>query len=440
MTSLSNRSKRFIGVLVVATMATAGFDRFDLFRGTGNFTFTPSILLCAAAGLTWVYLKLAKRLPPSRSSRTRVAAILALCLILIAAFSVAMSGFGSTSVRRFLLLTLLVVGTWTMLDIAAKLDMSVELRLGAWLGLALTLAMVLIQYITWSSVGPGIEIWIGPINAMSPTHGNFAPRPSGISLDPNRGSLHAAFFAYVIAADPWTRKKHASLAPWGALALSGLAVAASGSRSGLAVWLPIAAIIVWRISKKSGQKRALLGYSVGFVALFAMVAGALLAFLPGVGIGRYISERLNFSPDASGGIHLELYRLAGEAIVQRPGILANGIGFGNAPQLLKSVFGDKSGANFHSMYASATIETGLVGLIVILGILALPLRFRGRRTLALVLLVFNVFYQANLDAAFWIEVGFLWLLPFASTSEEEESRFVQADQDLPTVSRPPGAR
>jgi len=44
-------------------------------------------------------------------------------------------------------------------------------------------------------------------------------------------------------------------------------------------------------------------------------------------------------------------------------------------------------------------------------IMLMPLWFRGRRAIAVLLLGFSIFYQANLDAAFWLAVGFLWLLP-----------------------------
>ena len=408
---ISRRTRHAIGILVCVAVLSAGFDRFDLFAGHGDFTFTPSIVTSIVAIGVLGYFLLVKRMRLSISPRAGFAAILAACLVIAAALSVVAGGFDSVPMRRLLLLALLIAGVGAVLLLAGRFELGREVRIGAWIGLAIMLLLTAIQYGTWTTFGAGTEVWLGPIDVTAPTHGTVAPRPSGMSLDPNRSSLNAAFFAYVIALDPWSRSRRSVLVAWGALALAGAIVVASGSRTGLVLWLAVVLIFVWRNRKASamGRLRKLLPILIGAVALLAL--GLLLIFVVKIDLVAYIAERLNFSEDASGGIHLQLYRIAWQLIAEDPGILLRGIGFGNAPSVLGEVFGDLTGANFHSLFASSLVETGLLGFMAICVIMLMPLWFRGRRAIAVLLLGFSIFYQANLDAAFWLAVGFLWLLP-----------------------------
>jgi len=436
---ISHRWRVFLGLLVCVTVFSAGFDRFDLFFGGGDFTLTPSIITSIVAIVVTAYLVLFKGIRLQLSARAGFAAILAFCFLLAAVLSVVANGFPAVSVKRTLLLGLLVVGIGCVMILAARFDLSAEIRMGAWIGLVLMLVMSGIQYATWNMFGAGTEVWLGPLNVTSPTYGPIAPRPSGISLDPNRASLHAVFFAYIIALDPWTSGRRQGIARWVALALAGGVVAAAGSRTGLVLWAAVALIFAWRAfrSGKPVRARNIWIAILAAVALLGALVGLLVAVLK-VDLVAYLSERLDFSVEASGGMHFDLYRMAADLIGANPTILLTGIGFGNAPTVLEGMFAKGDFANFHSLFATALVETGLLGFMAVAMIMIFPLWFRGRRAMALVFLVFSIFYQAHLDGAFWVEVSLFWILPtlMRDSGDRDDSAAPDPDKLLVPAAKP----
>ena len=90
--------------------------------------------------------------------------------------------------------------------------------------------------------------------------------------------------------------------------------------------------------------------------------------------------------------------------------LAIGIGYGSAYTVLQDVFPGNRYASFHSLYVTIFAEAGIVALLCVLTMFAVPL-VRGGPDRALVAgaAVFNVFYQAHTDPAFWTILVLAWL-------------------------------
>jgi O-antigen ligase len=78
--------------------------------------------------------------------------------------------------------------------------------------------------------------------------------------------------------------------------------------------------------------------------------------------------------------------------------------------VLQDIYPGHRYSNFHSLYVTFFAESGLVALLCILLLFAVPL-VRGGRYRALVAgaAVFNVFYQAHAEPQFWVILALAWL-------------------------------
>jgi len=94
---------------------------------------------------------------------------------------------------------------------------------------------------------------------------------------------------------------------------------------------------------------------------------------------------------------------------------AFGVGYGNAYLLLQDVFPGNRYGNFHSLYVSMLVESGVVALLATLALLLVPLSMgRDWRPLIAAAIVFNLFYQTNTEPGFWFVVAAAWLaIPLA---------------------------
>ena len=87
-----------------------------------------------------------------------------------------------------------------------------------------------------------------------------------------------------------------------------------------------------------------------------------------------------------------------------------GLGYGSSYLVLDDIFPGNRYGNFHSLYVSMFAESGVFALLLIVVLLAVPLARRGPyRALVLGLVVFNVFYQATVEPAFWAVLALAWL-------------------------------
>ena len=82
--------------------------------------------------------------------------------------------------------------------------------------------------------------------------------------------------------------------------------------------------------------------------------------------------------------------------------------------------GNKYG-NFHSLYVTVMVESGIFALMSSLVLLGVPL-IRGAQLRPMIagLSVFNVFYQTLSEPLFWFVLALAWLLlpPFVSARND----------------------
>ena len=100
---------------------------------------------------------------------------------------------------------------------------------------------------------------------------------------------------------------------------------------------------------------------------------------------------------------------------------ALGVGYGDSFLLLQDIFPGNKYGNFHSLYLTLMVESGIFALLSSLVLLGVPL-IRGAQLRPMIagLLVFNVFYQSMSEPLFWFVLALAWLSlpPFVSARND----------------------
>lgn len=398
-----------LAATIAGVVALCGADRIDLAGGRAFVTLPPSLFLYVIAIALLVIGIRSKRLVITLDRYSAIGLISVAALAAIALVSIGIAGAPGQPLRRWVLLVLTIAGVWSVLLLARSANGLRWLRAGAWIGLGLAVLLSLIQLINWSPAQAGVPHWWGPIYLTSPTYGPIAPRPSGLSLDPNRGALVSAVLVYILAADPWTRLRKNPRLIWLALALSAVSALPTLSRSGLLVWGAVVLVALYRLIGEVGARRVLIPVGSG-LALGLIGVGVVLS-QSHTNLIALLQERLSFSSSDSGGQHIELVGMALTVLNDSWTRWITGVGFGNSTAFTSAYFGGRDVANFHSFFVTFLVEMGVLGMLVAVALAAYPLVRSGRRVFTLALIVFGLVYQAHLDGVFWLALGMLWLTP-----------------------------
>lgn len=434
------RREKFLSIFTILFIATLAFDRLDLFFGFQQFRITPSVFFSITAPvLLLIDLFITKKVNLHLSKRIFLGYALILFFIMSSAVSLLINTGSTKAFRQLVLLVILIVGTYSLLTIVLRYGLVKSVQRGAFVAILLFLFFDVLQFFLWLTYGAGAQLSFGPVNLYVPTLGNFAPRPSGLSLDPTRGALAVFLFTYLLLLDPIFKfgkeqVKYSVLV----VALSGLVVVLTGSRTVIPIWMVIC--IVWIVAnmklltkyKKIVTIQQLRINLIGKPWKILIAVGSLLVtvvvvkiILDRTRLGQLILERFNFSAETSAGIHLQLIIDGISLIIENPSILVSGVGFGASSLFLDNqIFGGKPG-NFHSQFLTAAIENGLVGLISLIALILIPI-FSKRWVLALGILIFSISYQAHLDATFWFIVALMWIVPSDQLFFRRSSLFLDA--------------
>lgn len=394
---------------VVAAIASAGLERIDAFAGHGHFGLIPSVIFLPLALVAFLFHRW--RAAGSRTSHFGLLGMTLLVLLALVTLSSILTNNPDTiSIGRWVLLVIAMFGAWAAVALAVRIQDPGALRIGAYVGLSIYLILSLTQLLMAAMHGQVGPNFIGPVNVEVRPLGAEIVRLTGGSLDPNRAAIVLAFFAYLLLAEPWTAKKQRVW--WEATLLVGVTALAvvTWSRSGIAAFLLIIGGTLAARSWQNGNQSKLVVAGVSFLA--AAFAAMMILVLAAPRFVQYIvSTRLSISPGDSADSHLGFYQLAGQLILHEPLLLLNGLGFGQSYRVVEAVHPEMGRyGNFHSLYLTFMVETGLLGLIVILALLIIPM-WRQRFWLALGALVFGIFYQDTSDSTFWFQVALLWVLP-----------------------------
>lgn len=402
-------------LLLPLWVALLGADRIDFLGGSGPIVLTPFYALTPLVILREVLHRRSRgqtALPAWEGRRAQYAALL-LTLLSVAALSILMSRDVPTSVGRLLLLVALSCGAGAVCWIGADdPDWGERLARGARWGLALHAALCLVEtaaFVHWLpaqwQVGPA-RLRLDPF-----TYAGVLPRPSGLTFDPNRAGLVSLVHWALIDRVTVQRRRG-----WGLLTLALLA--ATLSRSALLAGLTYQAARGRTDASRERTPRwrmpKLLPVLTGGLAVLLLLAPtwreqAARALAP-------IAERLDASEGSARAHSSLLSQGLREATRDVPRTIV-GAGYGTSFLLLRDRFGGDRYGNYHSLYLTLWVESGIIALLVLLMLLLRPLRFAsGWRGLLLAGLSFNLFYQAIGEAAFWMIIALAWTSPVPEPS------------------------
>lgn len=393
---------------LILWVALIGADRIDLLGGAGPIVLTPYFLLTPL--VIWQEALRRRRaggsILPCMPVRGSTYASCLLALLSTAGLSVLVSRDVTTSVGRLTLLIAISCGSglvlWSVWDDPRWRD---RLAQGARWGLVLCAAVSFLEIAQFVGQVPA-EWSVGPVRLrLDPyTYAGILPRISGPTLDPNRAGLvillHGALALRSLRSRRWAM-------------LSSLLLLGTLSRSAL-----LAAIAYRLLRSPNTNSRDLprrLPPRTG-IPLFVAVSAVALLLSPvsRERLGRFLApvgQRVSLS-EGSAQSHTALIRQGIAEATRNVERTLLGVGYGTSYLLLRDRFGGNRYGNFHSLYVTLWVESGIFGLLFLSILLFRPLTLSGEwRPLLLGAILFNLFYQASTDAAFWAITALAWSAP-----------------------------
>jgi hypothetical protein len=393
--------------LLIVWIATLGADRIDFLGGSGPLLLRPMLVLIPPM-LVLELLRLGNRnrsivFPPAAAIFFAAQTLLLAVLLL----SVIISQEEGLGLRRF---TLLAVESYAaflaVIFLVNRPDAERILLRGAQLGLLLIAVFDVVQVSRWWG-GPAFN-WLslgGIVDLIPASYGPWLPRPSGVSVDPNRGGLLIILYLYFVSAFSPASRARTAVVAFGVLLLL-----ATLSRSAILAGLAVLAFSLLR-------RQPRLSYAgVGVTSLAIGVLAAVLLVSPAIeqrvlAMLDLLGGRLSLG-EGSSSQHLALLKRGWEISTESARNALLGIGFGNSFLVLQDFFPGTKYGNFHSAYMSLLVESGVGALCGFLVVLFRPLVKPSYLTpLIAGLVVFNISYQSHVDAIFWFVLALAWVVP-----------------------------
>ncbi|MBU3547854.1 hypothetical protein [Polynucleobacter sp. P1-05-14] len=381
--------KNVTNCLLILWIALLGADRIDLAGKNLFFNFTPFIFLSLLISplLFYYYKNIEFRI--NLSEKKILIFFSALLLSIIP--SVLLSNDFLLSLKRFILLNFEFFSIFIIVSYIFTLhEVKKILTVGAILGIIFHSSFSLYEELRWfagslNSTNAFIDLNIVPF-------AGYAPRLTGLSMDPNRACLIFISLLFLI----FLYQKEGNLK----FALSFILVTLiylSLSKSGILIL--IISIFYYLVIKSNRNETKKIVMILFLPAIFSL---AILIFVNEINFGGFISERISVVKGSSAAVHYSLGEIASKTIVKSTSNFFIGNGFQASQNLLEAYFPNNKYANFHTLYLSLIAESGIFSLILMLIFLAFPvIRKSSIRPLLAAVIVFNIFYQSILDPVFW---------------------------------------
>jgi hypothetical protein len=419
----------------MAWLALIGADRVDLLAGGAALRLTPFLVLTPVLLAVEVV-----RLLRQRGGRVEIPegaaryALVATLLLAVSLVSVFFSYDPDIAGRRLALLMAQVYGTlFAAVLLFQRPDRNRILVRGAYLGIAVSVAFNLAQLAAWfvgaTATGEGPEagslvfwkVW---------SYGPWVPRLSGAVIDMNRGGFVLAAYLFILMRFARPGRMRAGFA-----IAAVLSIVLTLSRSALLALVVMAVVLV----VQSGRLRLSRAAALAATLSVAVVFGLMLSF-PAALVASTDAIvpplLLRLLGDGSSSIHFDLLRHGietGSASV-RNALL--GVGFGNSYAVLEEFFPGNEYGNFHSLYLTFLVETGVLALCLGALLLLYPLvRSNLYRPLIAGTIAFGVFYQTNLEPIFWLVLAAAWM-EMGSDDTDPERGNVEQEGYAPRVAQP----
>lgn len=400
--------------LLLLWLACLGADRVDFGLGNMGFTITPFIFISAVIFVSYFFSNLlAGRLPTFKLDylmHTRALFILICCFLGLILLSVLFGNDLEFGAKRYVLLCYQVFFCFFVTYLLVERNDKELVVRGACLGILLFLLFDILQLIVWFSPSfADAALALRFVDLVPPSYGQIAPRPSGFTLDMNRGGFMLVFFFFCIMS--FGRK---TLVNRSFLILAFALLLVTFSRSAILAFLIF-------FGSELMRRRRVINWKGAKYYLFVLVIlfGAMFFATKdqsNLDVETLLLERTSFSSGDSGGEHQELVVKGIETAATSWKTIAIGVGFGSSYTVLGDFFGAYKNGNFHSLYITILAESGVLSLMVFLMLLVTPM-FLSRPffSIMLSLIIFNVSYLLLLDPVFWVLIVWSWVNLFSAT-------------------------
>jgi O-antigen ligase len=276
------------------------------------------------------------------------------------------------------LVSLLVEGYLLLLLVCVANDLEHD-----WEGLRVVLTIWTAAALGWAAVFVGLYYRLWPEALMATAAAAEGTRVAGTTGNPNLAASYLMTSFFILTASPWPRHRLARLAAAGWLLLGLYATGSSGALLGAAAGLPLLLVAFGlRRTPTSGERLGV----VGAMLLAAALLLGVLATMPTIPRVEASELRAAASRERAGVFGMQLGRLdrsasgrlaiwsdAWEAAGAR---MLVGVGPGSAPaiQLRSGILG----RGLHNDYLAFLIERGVIGLLGLLALAAVLLRWSVR--------------------------------------------------------------
>jgi hypothetical protein len=400
-------------ILFVLWVAFIAADRVDLAGRAGGFVLRPYLVLTPLVMVSELHRRAKLRRPVTLPRGGTAFLALTLALLALVCASVFVSQETTVSAGRAMLLLADLTGALAVTIVASdREDFRSLMDRASVAGILLYAAFDVAQLaslVGWlpetAHVGPAA------ILLYPSTYGGIVPRLSGMVIDQNRSGFALLFFGWWVALRPGGRPRS------GYVALVLLMMALTLSRSGAVAALATFGMLLLERRVRWVPRRSLLALGVVASASMTLFLVSPRARHTASTALEPFAQRLSVG-EGSSQAHLTLIERGFSVATSSLPNLGLGIGYGSAYTVLQDVFPGNRYGSFHSLYVTTFAETGLFGLLCVLVMLGVPVVRGGPyRSLIAGAAVFNLFYQATTDPAFWMILSLAWLtLPPRATA------------------------
>ena len=399
--------ERLFAVGLIVWVALLGADRVDFLGGQAGFVLTPFLAItpCLLAGEGLRLLSLRVRWRPVGLMARRYSALL-MALLCVVILSGALGQDVPTSAKRSM--HLLVISCSTLLvaiTFRGRPWLGTALARGAELGLVLALVFNLGQL--WALTADGatsLDLGFASVGLEAGRYAGIVPRLSGQVGDPNRAGLIFLFYLFILAlyGQPGTRRRVS-------LVLGTVLILFTLSRSATLAGAVVFGVWVLARAEIQLSRQAVMVGTMVITIVSALALASPSGRQATVQALSPLSGRLSLS-EGSARDHAYLFQRGVEEGTHSVRRAALGVGYGNSFRILQDVFPGNKYGNFHSLYLSMWVESGVVALLLTLFMLVGPI-LRPGPWLPMVagLWVFNVFYQSSAEPAFWFILALAWI-------------------------------
>lgn len=387
-----------VKILLILLLSLIGADRINFLGPASDFRITPFLALSPIAILMLMFHT--AEVPSRRAKSEEMILLYSVALLFIVFISVLFSNDFLLSLKRYILFSWLILSS---LIITKKLlnfkDVEKLIVVAAICG---TFFYSIFSFLELSNFINGRldeNILFGAIDLNPTIYGGFALRLTGYSDDPNRGAFILSFFLFFLLFKKYDIPKVILNIT---VFINILNIILTFSRTGYVCLI----IILFFYFKRKLSFKSIVVFSTFFMVIVAgfMYLGDTVQ-IENFDLSKMLEDRFS-NESVSSQIHFDLFD-RGFSLLGDMKIFTLGVGYGSSYTVTKDILGDTKYANFHSLYLTFFVESGILSFLLLLILMFYSLKYSGEYSpIILMSLWFNIYYQTNAEPLFWFMTYF----------------------------------